>query len=437
MPPRRSRGAAFASGSDERDSVGTRSTRRAEDVSDILAYEVKSTVNASRSIIPELDESGVRSTRRAPTSERGRYRVLDNDVYEPLAPSRRVNAGKEDGKAADGKFDATSLLKLLGESYNLKDSSGGAARLETKGGATETGKTTAGVVGRAATTMTTPAVEPTSPPIGGRRTPYEFVMLKDENVKQRTTTRETVTAKREENYYKSVTFNANETSMVGDSDSPATAKPPTGNSTGKATPWSTAVSEREASIFRGTSGQVARTIATYRDMSRRVGDDSAVRDSSQEGSPPKAVGDTIAAEKPPTAKIFTSDPETEEEPVRSAAARRFLGIGNAAYAATTLPSMRDERRRHSTQAKPTRSTASRQTQRSTGSQQSDSLMVQYQQGDQDEVVELLEHRRGHLLVRLLSWLNTRFSAATGFKVAPSFPLEKRIERFVVGEGMQV
>jgi len=437
MPPRRPRGAAFASGSDERDSVGTRSTRRAEDVSDILAYEVKSTVNASRSIIPELDESGVRSTRRAPTSERGRYRVLDNDVYEPLAPSRRVNAGKEDGKAADGKFDATSLLKLLGESYNLKDSSGGAARLETKGGATETGKTTAGVVGRAATTMTTPAVEPTSPPIGGRRTPYEFVMLKDENVKQRTTTRETVTAKREENYYKSVTFNANETSMVGDSDSPATAKPPTGNSTGKATPWSTAVSEREASIFRGTSGQVARTIATYRDMSRRVGDDSAVRDSSQEGSPPKAVGDTIAAEKPPTAKIFTSDPETEEEPVRSAAARRFLGIGNAAYAATTLPSMRDERRRHSKQAKPTRSTASRQTQRSTGSQQSDSLMVQYQQGDQDEVVELLEHRRGHLLVRLLSWLNTRLSAATGFKVAPSFPLEKRIERFVVGEGMQV
>ena len=41
------------------------------------------------------------------------------------------------------------------------------------------------------------------------------------------------------------------------------------------------------------------------------------------------------------------------------------------------------------------------------------------------------------LARLLSWLNTRLSSATGFKVAPTFPLEKRIERFVVGEGMQV
>ena len=432
MPPRRARGAAFASGSDERSSVETRSTRRAEDVSDILAYDAKSTVNASRSIIPELDESGARSTRRAPTSGRERYRVLDNDVYEPLTPSRRVNAGKEDGKGADGKFDATSLLKLLGESYNLKESSGGAERLETKGDGNETRKTTVDDRRRAVTTTPT-GVEPTSPPIGGRRTPYEFVMLKDENVKQRTAMRETVTTKREQNYNKSVTFNANEASMVGDSDSPALAKPPTGKSAEKATPWSTAVSERETTFSRGTSGQVARTIAAYRDMSRRVGDDSAVRDSSQEGSPPKAS----AAAKPPTAKIFTSDPESEEEPVRSAATRRFLGAGNAAYAATTLPTMRDERRAQSKQARPTRSTASRQTQRSTGSQHSDSLLVQYQQGDHDDVVELLEHRRGHLLARLLSWLNTRLSSATGFKVAPTFPLEKRIERFVVGEGMQV
>ena len=150
---------------------------------------------------------------------------MDNDVYEPLTPSRRVNAGKEDGKGADGKFDATSLLKLLGESYNLKESSGGAERLETKGDGNETRKTTVGDRRRAVTTTPT-AVEPTSPPIGGRRTPYEFVMLKDENVKQRTAMRETVTTKREQNYNKSVTFNANEASMVGDSDSPALAKPP-------------------------------------------------------------------------------------------------------------------------------------------------------------------------------------------------------------------
>ena len=130
--------------------------------------------------------------------------------------------------------------------------------------------------------------------------------------------RETVTTKREQNYNKSVTFNANEASMVGDSDSPALAKP----QTGKATPWSTAVSERETTFSRGTSGQVARTIAAYRDMSRRVGDDSAVRDSSQEGSPPKAS----AAAKPPTAKIFTSDPESEEEPVRSAATLSLIHI---------------------------------------------------------------------------------------------------------------
>jgi hypothetical protein len=65
------------------------------------------------------------------------------------------------------------------------------------------------------------------------------------------------------------------------------------------------------------------------------------------------------------------------------------------------------------------------------------LRVQYQQGHGGDVADLMMHRRGDLLRRLGSWLNARIKSVTGFKVAPTFPLDKRIERFVLGSGLSV
>jgi hypothetical protein len=47
------------------------------------------------------------------------------------------------------------------------------------------------------------------------------------------------------------------------------------------------------------------------------------------------------------------------------------------------------------------------------------------------------HRNGDLLRRFGAWLNARLKSITGFKVAPTFPLDKRIERFVLGSGLSV
>jgi hypothetical protein len=89
--------------------------------------------------------------------------------------------------------------------------------------------------------------------------------------------------------------------------------------------------------------------------------------------------------------------------------------------------------------RPTRSTATNATtgsQRSTGSQ-SDSLRIQYQQGDRTDIQLLLDHRQGHLLRRLGTFLNSCLNKWTGFKVVPTYPLDKRIFRFVVGNGLQI
>ncbi|OUS44087.1 hypothetical protein BE221DRAFT_79084 [Ostreococcus tauri] len=66
-----------------------------------------------------------------------------------------------------------------------------------------------------------------------------------------------------------------------------------------------------------------------------------------------------------------------------------------------------------------------------------SFLLQYQQGDGSEIERLLSHRKGDLFRRFGKWLNEKFITFTGFKVVPTFPLEKRIERFVIGNGMRL
>ena len=65
------------------------------------------------------------------------------------------------------------------------------------------------------------------------------------------------------------------------------------------------------------------------------------------------------------------------------------------------------------------------------------MKLQYQQGSDDDVKSLLSHRQGNLLRTLGAWLNARLNVFTGFKVIPTFPLERRIERFIVGPGWRI
>ena len=268
---------------------------------------------------------------------------------------------------------------------------------------------------------------------------------------------------------KVVRFNANENSIVGDSGSPAMAT--TAATETRAAPWSKAVVERESSVSyaasrgggskpgggipsyggsagasRGGDGSVARAIAQYRAAStRRSDDDSAVRDSSQENSVEGGeAGGKIVGEMPVPVTVDATPAgalpaaRASEDALRASqlARQRFQAVSNAAYVSKELDRFTNERRnaaqsvgQSSRGARPTRSTGSQNTH--------DSLRVQYQQGHGGDVADLMMHRRGDLLRRLGSWLNARIKSVTGFKVAPTFPLDKRIERFVLGSGLSV
>ena len=65
------------------------------------------------------------------------------------------------------------------------------------------------------------------------------------------------------------------------------------------------------------------------------------------------------------------------------------------------------------------------------------LRVQYQQGDAEEIQSLKDHRQGNLLRLIGELANTYLTMLTGFKVVPTYPLNKRITRCVVGQGLSV
>ena len=299
---------------------------------------------------------------------------------------------------------------------------------------------------------------------GAKRTApeYEFVMIGREETKTKASAS------------KVVRFNANENSIVGDSGSPAVAT--TAATETRAAPWSKAVVERESSVsyaasrgggvspgagFRVTVDllvRVGEAVDRWRARSRstarrRRGGRTTTRRcetrvkktqsrvvrravrwwaSVDPGEMPVPVTvDAIPAGAPPAARA-------SEDALRASqlARQRFQDVSNAAYASNELDRLTNERRnaersagQSSRGARPTRSTGSQNTH--------DSLRVQYQQGHGGDVADLMMHRRGDLLRRLGSWLNARIKSVTGFKVAPTFPLDKRIERFVLGSGLSV
>lgn len=452
----------------------TRSSRRAEDVSDILTYDPM--------------DGGVGDRARRGVTTRTAVNATGMDVNAPAA-------------SPGGKFDATSLLALLGDAVDAprKDASEErravakveemtrrrtvvnveeeeevrVERRETRvaasaGGGNSSGapttsrerrekrraernakeqqtamtadvnKKSTGAVGTALKTATTSS---------SLKVPeYSFVMLKDEDGR----------APR-----KSVTFDANEEStVIGDSDSPAvkTSKPP---GTGGGGVWSQAAETMSFGASRG--GGVKPTAVQLADAL----DDSVIRDSSKENS----VAEGEVSPQKDAANVILALPSTR---------RRFKEVSNAALGATRLTRTRKDgaapqaddiqaedseilalpstRRRmkeagiaagflgalrgrktaSSGRVEPERSTATTRTERSTGSRDThDSLRLQYQQGDHDEIDDLLQHRRGHLLKKLARLLNVYLDKLTGFKVVPTYPLDERISRFVIGKGIEI
>lgn len=448
----------------------TRSSRRAEDVSDILTYD------------PMDGIGGIAGERRG-------------GVLGAKATGMNANAS---AASPGGKFDATSLLALLGDAVDAprKDASeerravakveemtkrrtmvGAEAeevrverretRVASDGGGNSSGapttsrerrekrraernakeqqaamttnvnKKSTGAVGTALKTATTSS---------SLKVPeYSFVMLKDEDEGGR--------APR-----KSVTFDANEEStVIGDSDSPAVkTSRPVGAGGGV---WSQAAETMSFGASRG--GGIKPTAVQLADA-----DDSVVRDSSKENSvageiSPQKEADNVILALPSTRRRFKEVSNAALGATRLAKTRKDDGappaddiqaedseilalpstrrrMKEAGIAAGFLGALRGRQTASSGRVEPERSTATTRTERSTGSRDThDSLRLQYQQGDHDEIDSLLQHRRGHLLKKLARLLNVYLDKLTGFKVVPTYPLDERISRFVIGKGIEI
>jgi len=449
-----------------------RSSRRAGDVSDILTYD------------PMDGLGGIGGDRRA---------VL------PGGKAAGMNAGAS-AASPGGKFDATSLLALLGDAVdaprkdaseerravskveemtrrrtvNVDEEEVRVERRETRvasdGGGNSSGATTTSRERREKRraernakeqqtfTTTNVDVDLSKKPTGAVGTAlktattssslkipeYSFVMLKDEDEGGR--------APR-----KSVKFDANEEStVIGDSDSPAVKTSKPARAGGGV--WSKAVETMSFDASRG--GGVKPTAVQLVDA-----DDSAVRDSSKENSvageiSPQKDADNVVLALPSTRRRFKEvsnaalgatrltrtgrddapqdvDIQTEDGEILALPSTRRR-MKEAGIAAGFLGALRSRKTASSGGVEPERSTATTRTERSTGSQNThDSLRLQYQQGDHDEIDNLLQHRKGHLLKKLSHLLNVYLDKLTGFKVVPTYPLDERISRFVIGKGIEI
>lgn len=381
-PPRRAR-----DGSSERSSASTLNGRRADDLSEILSYSARSGGRGVR-----------RVSSRASEREDGNARIEMDRASSRSSGGPgveyRLNAAYEPGSGGEPRFDATSILQLLGD-----DGSEGGDRASAGEGPTKTrresgrdGKAGAGAAPRA------PRAVPE----------YDFVMLREEMTKKTTNAEAPLKA----------ADPLDESVIVGDSGSPAVQASATGPPA-KRTPWSSAVSDRVSDRGGNAYGN-GQVQGERKDM--RSSDGSVIRDSdSRDNSVRSSIeGTPIARDK------------LREQLIRDAA--------NAAMVPSGQNRSSEQQR-----AKPTRtlsnknvdSPGTRDTRRSTGSQGRGSMKLQYQQGSDDDVKSLLSHRQGNLLRTIGAWLNARLTEFTGFKVIPTFPLERRIERFVVGPGWRI
>jgi len=376
LPPRR------RDGSSERSSVSTLNGRLADDVSDILSYSARS--GGAR---------GARASSRA--IERGNARVELDRASSRSSGGRgvdyRLNAAYEPASGGEPRYDATSILQLLGDD----------------------GSERGDVVGAGGVTATKREGEPEGKSgVGASRAPravpeYDFVMLREDMTKKTPNAGAEAPARAADPL--------NENVNASEDGSPVQASvtgPPA-----KRTPWSSAVSDRLSD--RGGNGN-APAQGERKDV--RSSEGSAIRDSdSRDNSVRSSVeGTPIARDK------------LREQLIRDASEAAMVPLGQNRSTAQQRATQN-----RSLSIKNVDSPATRDTRRSAGSQGRGSMKLQYQQGSDDDVKSLLSHRQGNLLRTLGAWLNARLNLFTGFKVIPTFPLERRIERFIVGPGWRI
>jgi hypothetical protein len=352
----------------------TGAASRAEDVNDILNYDAGASSKIRTSTV---------------VTSRATYAAVDNDTFDVTAATAAVAPTAAPARAANATvagFDADALLRLLSDDAP-KTTKTNVGATSNASNAVENDRSTSN-----ATNFTAPTAKQIPVDVGSNGSndgdaaapEYSFMFLgKDKEKDGAAATR----------YATSVADVGSPGSVAGGSSSDA---------------------------VMAQARQAQRSMELRKEALRAAGVDVDVGEGSAgSGSVWRSAAGTRTATVPP---VY---PTTPQQPSASAS----VGGERSRYETIYEPYSPGSVER------PTRSYGGAAT-RSESSSDS-RLRVQYQQGDAEEIQSLKDHRQGNLLRLIGELANTYLTKLTGFKVVPTYPLNKRITRCVIGEGLSV
>jgi len=352
----------------------TGAASRAEDVNDILNYDAGASSKIRTSTV---------------VTSRATYAAVDNDTFDVTAATAAVAPTAAPATAANATvagFDADALLRLLSDDAP-KTTKTNVGATSNASNAVENDRSTSN-----ATNFTAPTAKQIPVDVGSNGSndgdaaapEYSFMFLgKDKEKDGAAATR----------YATSVADVGSPGSVAGGSSSDA---------------------------VMAQARQAQRSMELRKEALRAAGVDVDVGEGSAgSGSVWRSAAGTRTATVPP---VY---PTTPQQPSASAS----VGGERSRYETIYEPYSPGSVER------PTRSYGGAAT-RSESSSDS-RLRVQYQQGDAEEIQSLKDHRQGNLLRLIGELANTYLTKLTGFKVVPTYPLNKRITRCVIGEGLSV
>jgi len=352
----------------------TGAASRAEDVNDILNYDAGASSKIRTSTV---------------VTSRATYAAVDNDTFDVTAATAAVAPTAAPATAANATvagFDADALLRLLSDDAP-KTTKTNVGATSNASNAVENDRSTSN-----ATNFTAPTAKQIPVDVGSNGSndgdaaapEYSFMFLgKDKEKDGAAATR----------YATSVADVGSPGSVAGGSSSDA---------------------------VMAQARQAQRSMELRKEALRAAGVDVDVGEGSAgSGSVWRSAAGTRTTTVPP---VY---PTTPQQPSASAS----VGGERSRYETIYEPYSPGSVER------PTRSYGGAAT-RSESSSDS-RLRVQYQQGDAEEIQSLKDHRQGNLLRLIGELANTYLTKLTGFKVVPTYPLNKRITRCVIGEGLSV
>lgn len=353
----------------------TGAASRAEDVNDILNYDAGASSKIRTSTV---------------VTSRATYAAVDNDVFDASAAAAAAAPTAAPARAANATvagFDADALLRLLSDDAP-KTTKTNVGATSNASNAVENDRLTSN-----ATKFTAPAAKQIPVDVGSNGSndgdaaapEYSFMFLgKDKEKDGAAATR----------YETSVEDVGSPGSVAGGSGSDAVV---------------------------AQAMQAQRSMELRKEALRAAGVDVDVGEGSAgSGSVWRSAAGTRTAAVPP---VYPTTPQQPSASVSVGGERsRYETIYEPPYSPGSVE-------------RPTRSYGGAAT-RSESSADS-RLRVQYQQGDAEEIQSLKDHRQGNLLRLIGELANTYLTMLTGFKVVPTYPLNKRIARCVVGQGLSV